>query len=160
MNVVFDLDGVIRDLNVYFRDKYGISYPKVWYWKHKGKDFWWWCDKDKNLAPINAKPTEYYKVIKKHCKEIWTCQPMKWRKKTKHWIKEYLGDCKIRFLDTKQKRARLDKYKDIILVEDCPNFSNYERIILIDRPYNRKTKALRVKTPESLERLLNNGHRI
>ena len=34
----------------------------------------------------------------------------------------------------------LDECKDTYLVEDNPNFSNFKRIILLDKSYNSKVK--------------------
>ena len=155
MKIVFDLDGVIRSLNDYFKINYSINYPQVWYWKHKGKGFWDWCDIDKHMAPLNAPPTKYLPVIKKYCTEIWTDQPVYWRLKTRKWVRKHIGRCRIRYMNTAEKRARLDKEPDTLLIEDCPNFTRYNRIILIDWRYNRHIKEpVRVKTPKQLEHWL------
>ncbi len=153
--IVFDLDGVIRDLNRYLVEKYNIPYPKEWNWTYKGKDIWWYSEKDKNMLVLNSKTTEYYDVIKKYCDEIWTCQPDRWKDKTKKWVYKYLGsNVKLLFLTTKEKRERLNKEKNTILIEDSPNFENYDRILLIDRLYNKKVKATRIRNPKQLEKIL------
>jgi len=154
--IAFDLDGVLRDLQGYLRTKYGVPLPSVWFFTYKGLGFWEWAEFDNNKMPLLAKPTKYYNTIRKHCKniEIWTHQYPHWRPLTKLWIKKYLGDCTVRFLTTKQKRARLDRCKDTILIEDCPNFKSYDRIVLIDKPYNRNIKAKRIKKVGQLEKLL------
>jgi len=156
--IVFDLDGVLRDIDNYLVDKYNVPYPTEWDWKYKGKDFWWYANKDNDMLVINSKPTEYLDTIKKYCKslEIWTCQPERWRKNIKKWVYNNLGsNIKLFFLSTKEKRIRLDKETDTVLVEDNPNFTSYERILLIDRPYNKKVKTKnRIRNPKQLAKVL------
>ena len=66
-----------------------------------------------------------------------------------------MGRCRIRYMNTAEKRDRLDKEPDTLLIEDCPNFTRYNRIILIDWRYNRHIKEpVRVKTPKQLEHWL------
>jgi len=153
MKIVFDLDGVLRDLCFYLNQKFDVPYPRDWFWKHKGKDIFDWIKEDRYSCLLYAPITEYFLPISKTTEhfEIWTCQPEDWRKYTKLWIIANIGDCTKHYLDTKQKRERLDREPNTYLVEDSPNFSNYDRIILIDRPYNRHVKAsIRIKTPKEL----------
>ncbi len=57
-------------------------------------------------------------------------------------------------MNTKQKRERLDKNRDLILVEDCPMFSNYERVALVDKLYNRDVKVdYRIRNEQDFKRL-------
>ena len=79
---------------------------------------------------------------------------MEWREPTLKWIKRHLGCKKIRFLNTQEKRNRLDFLIDTILVEDSPKFDDYNRIALIDRPYNKTIHAEhRITTPQELKEL-------
>jgi len=157
--VVFDLDGVIRNLGIVFK-RLKIPTPTNWFWKYQNKDIYDWIREDYNLL-LYAKKTKFLAVIEKYCKdkpiEIWTHQPKDWQEYTKRWIKKNIPNkVVVRWLNTEQKYKKLQKRNNTWLVEDSPNFPNYKRIILIDRPYNKKAKAkIRVKTPKQLERILN-----
>ena len=153
MRIAFDLDGVLRDLNAYLNQRLDIPYQDDWFWRFKDKDIFDWIKDDHYLCLVYAPITEYFVTIAKRIShfEIWTCQPEPWRKYTKLWITANIGECTKYYLDTKQKRERLDKNPDIYLVEDSPNFSNYDRIILIDRLYNHHVDAaIRIKHPNEL----------
>ena len=157
MRIVMDLDGVIRDLNEYLQTKHGIPYPTEWNWKHKGKDVYHWIEEDMDVL-LNAPPTVYYPTILKMWsrkdREVWTSQPKAWRPNTTQWIKQYLGtNCKIRFFNSSEEKEKgLTEDKNVILIEDCPKFKNYDRIILIDTSYNKNTEAeVRVCNPKQLE---------
>lgn len=157
MKIVFDLDGVLRELSQYLVEKYKVPYPKVWDWKYKGKNFWDYAQEDDNMflfAPI----TEYLEIVKKYITEpeIWTCQRDEYREHTTKWISENISkQCNIFYASTIEKRKMLDRRTDTILVEDNPNFTHYDRIVLIDRPYNQEIKSfLRIKNPKELENLI------
>lgn len=158
--VVFDLDGVIRNLGIVF-EKLNIPTPTNWFWKYKNKDIYDWVKQDYSLL-LYAKKTKFFKVIEKYCKnksmEIWSHQPKDWRNYASQWIKTNIKrKVIVRWFTTEQKQKELQKRNNTWLVEDSPNFSNYDRIILIDEPYNKKVKAkIRVKTPKQLEKILNN----
>jgi len=155
--IVWDLDGVIRDLMHYMRNKLDAPNTRMWYWDVKGKDIYDLVKEDEYMALIYSPPTEYLFTVMKYIKkiEIWSNQPEEWRSFTKDWLDVYIGDYSIRYLNTEEKRKRLDKYKNIWLVEDNPNFKNYNRIILIDRLYNQKVKCrIRIKAIHELEHIL------
>ena len=158
MRIVWDLDGVIRDLNGYIIHLYGGKYPKVW-------DYI--CGNNKNIyQTINenidilreAPPTAYYKVLKKHYTypEFWTSQPKHWQPHTSYWLTKHIGAHKVRFLKCAEKEVELRKDNDIVLIEDSPNFKSYDNIMLIDRPYNQEVKgAIRIFGTKHLNNLLN-----
>ena len=157
MRIAWDLDGVLRELNIYLQKKYNIPYPKKWGWEHEGKNIFDWAKQDNYEICFKAPPTEYVEIYRIFTKgsEIWTCQPELWRKNTLKWIKKYLGNCKVKFLTTEEKREELDKNTDCLLVEDNPNFKNYDRILLIDRPYNRRIKnVVRIKNVSDFANIL------
>ncbi len=154
--VVFDLDTVLRDLGGYLIEKLKLPEPTTWIWKHKDRDLYWWIKKDNYNAILKSPPTPYVEIVKKYIEvpEIWTCQPIEWVPYTKRWLNKHIGKCKVIYLNTIEKRKKLDEQKDTILVEDCPLFSNYERIALVDKLYNRKVKVdYRIKNSEDFERL-------
>lgn len=133
-----------------------MPYPINWNWTHEGKDIFEIIKEDNYKALINSPETEYCPIIRTYIDniEIWTSQPYSWRDKTTHWVNKHLGTCKIRFLTPEEKESRLNFLIDHILVEDSPNFTDYSKIALIDRLYNRKVHAThRIKTPEELKAL-------
>ena len=155
--IVFDLDGVFRELLTYLKDKYGIPYPNSWSWTFKGKGIYWWAKKDKKQILEFSPVSEYLEIVKKYykCLEIWTWQPLEWRKGTRKWLNKYIKNYKVRYLTTEQKEKRLNSLDNVLLLEDNPNFINYDKIILVDRPYNRHIKAkCRVKNTKQLEKIL------
>lgn len=157
MKIVFDLDGVLRDLHGYLGEHYGIPPPNDWGWEYENKDIFAWAVKDKFRLLRSSPKTEYYDIILRYypTPEIWTHQPEEWKKATAAWIKQYLGyDCVIRFLTNQEKRERLDLHTDTLLVEDNPNFTHYDRIVLVTRSYNKKIRTkCRVSNPKQLERI-------
>jgi len=155
MKITLDLDGVLRDLNTYL-SSLGVPYPINWNWTHEGKDIFQIIKEDDYKALINSPETEYCPIVRTYIDniEIWTSQPYSWRDKTTHWINKHLGTCKIRFLTTEEKEARLNFLSDVVLVEDSPNFISYSKIALIDKPYNKHIHAEhRIKTVEGLKKL-------
>ncbi len=155
MKIVFDLDGVLRDLNGYLNTKYGIPYPQEWFWKHDEKNIFDWVEKDNYATLVYAPATEYERIAKfcflEQNIELWTCQPDNWKPYTKLWIDLHFPNAVVHYLNTAEKRARLDNEHSTYLVEDCPLFSHWERIILIDQPYNKNVKCeTRIKKPEEL----------
>ena len=155
MKIAFDVDGVVRGLMQYLKDKYGVPTPNDYSWTFKGKNIYD-IAKDENFdICLLAPTTEYYEYIKRNFGEnieFWTHQPDDWQPNSIQWLSDKFGSFKVNFLDTKQKREKLDMQEDYILVEDNPNFSSYDRIILIDRPWNQDAKAeIRVKNVKELD---------
>jgi len=141
MNIIFDLDGVLRDLVGYLVKKYEIPYPQNWFWKYKGKDIFEWAEHDGLKVLTEAQPTEFFMNFKHKVTEIWTCQSDDWLPHTMLWIEKYLPNRTTMILSTEQKEKLLCSKKNTLLVEDSPNFKNYDKIILMDRPYNKHIKC-------------------
>jgi len=157
--IVFDLDGVLRDINFGLFKKYLIPYPKEWFWTYKGRDIFDWMEFDEFDIIQNCNPTEYLKIVKKHFNgdvEIWTSQPEEWIPFTKEWIHKNIGKtCKVLFLSNEEKRDKLDKNNDILLVDDSPCFKNFINVITIDRPYNRLIEVnKRLCSPQELDNFI------
>lgn len=158
---VFDLDGVLRNLAGYVARKYNAPYPTSWEHLYAGKGI---IDriKEEISCLVDAPPTTYIQLVwnKIYNPEIWTNQPKEWRKLTQFWISTYMGNgCKVRFLTPDEKEERLKKLKNTYLVEDYPYFKNYDRIILIDQPYNQHIKGtniVRAYNPYHLGQILDN----
>ena len=156
--IVFDLDGVMRDLLGYICYKFSALPPDKWDWKHNNKNIFQLIKEDDYRALVDSHTTEYFSTIKKFTEapEIWTDQPERWKKRTSLWLDNHLDTYTIKYLNNKEKRERLDEYKDTWLVEDSPNFTNYERIILIDKTYNQDVDCpIRIKTLMELNFILN-----
>jgi hypothetical protein len=156
MNIKFDVDGVIRDLYTAVTTAFNFKIDS-WNWKYKGKDIYDLA-REKPEIVSEAPATKYLKVINEFTNghiELWSHQPPEWRLYTNDWLINHLKsgiDIDIRYLTPKEKYRALQKEKDAILVDDYPNFKDYNRIILIDQPYNQKTKAnIRIKTEKELK---------
>lgn len=150
MRIIFDLDGVLRDINAYLRARLGIPEIKEWYWKYKGRDIYDWVKFDNYCSLVYSPPTPYFYVVEELVKFpcIWTSQPEEWKVYTKAWLRYYFGrEYSLEYLSLLEKRERLDEDKSLYLVEDYPFFDNYNRILLVDKPYNQAVKTdLRIKT--------------
>ena len=169
MKIFFDIDGVLRDTNGILIKKYRLPYPTSWYaneWDKLGLNIYDLVAIDYNVL-FEANPTKYFKIILNYGKnngglEIWSHQPPSWRPHTKKWLNKNLQGIKykLRFLTPKQKAYRLSKIKDGLLVDDFPLFSNYDKIILVDYPYNRNVKkGRRISSPKELKDILNDKKR-
>lgn len=153
--IVSDLDGVIRDINIPLAKRYKVPYPSVWDWRFKEKGIFDWIETDNYRSLISAPKTEYGEVIEETLDDIFilTSQPPSWRRYTRFWL-----TCRMRtsvdlmFISHSEKATFLEDNPDTWLIEDCPNFKDYSRIILINRPYNQEVKCKnRVKTPKELK---------
>ena len=155
--IVFDLDGVLRDIISYLEKRYNIPTIEKWYWEHEKKDIYKLIKEDNYKALTDAEPTDYLKSIIKNFDhlEIWTNQPYEWLPYTDKWIdkniEQYINyEMKIMSSEEKEELLRLD-CDGIYLIEDYPNFKSYENIILVDRLYNRNIICKhRVKNGEEL----------
>ena len=154
--IVFDLDGVIRNLMYPFEQQYGFK-TKKYNFRHNGRNFWDMAREHPEFF-IEAPVTKYYNTINKYVKRptIWTFQHKEYRDLTEHWVASYFDDYNIRFF-----RCGGDKYKrlrektDHVLIEDAPNFPDYTRVILIDQPWNKGIEdAFRVSKVGELEKIL------
>lgn len=151
--IYWDIDGVLRDLS---KIVWGFE-PEDWDYIMDGLDIF---DIVRIYPPllIEAPPTKYLKVIKKQKKPyILSSQPQDWRALTEQWTEKHLKDIpiKIKFVNKIQEKLKYLKDGDY-LIDDCPLFPDYSKIILVDRKYNRNVNApIRVKTPKELEEILN-----
>ena len=156
MNFVFDLDGVLRDINGYLVGRYYSEYPTKWDWKYRGMNFFEAVANDDYRALLHASITPYLLTAERLLRsvEIWTAQPKHWRAFTEMWIRQNIKSYTLRYLNTEEKREALDEEPDTILIEDCPLFKNYDRIVLIDYPYNNHIECERIRDEGDLEELI------
>jgi hypothetical protein len=155
MQIIFDLDGVIRNLVGLIEKKFHFR-VRVWNWSINDKNIYDIVNKNINFL-TKAPATEYYRVIKKYFPEpkIWTTQPQNWHLYTKKWLGKYFGTYSVKFFDNYvEKYKELQKLDNTILIEDYPFYPNYDKIILIDRIYNRNINATRIKTPKELKKFI------
>lgn len=147
MKVVFDLDGVIRDIAGHIAREKKCHYPTVWDYSYNGKNIYECINENLNLL-LTAPPTAYKAVMLAHFPhpEIWTNQPEAWRGNTMKWVTRHLGaGCIVYFMTTEEKEKKLKEKDNVILIEDSPNFGCYDNILLIDRPYNQGVRrAMRI----------------
>lgn len=152
MKIVFDLDGVLRDLQgtVIGECCPEVGDPLVWRWKDKDRhDIFWHVGHDLPIL-TRCRPTKYYRVPMNFPDfEIWTVQPKSWRPHTEKWIRKvyheqegYLMPIKVVYFESsKEKIAMLNMQPETWLVEDSPNLPSYERVILIHTAYNKHKDA-------------------
>ena len=156
MKVAFDLDGVLRDLIAPLESKYGFTATQ-WDWRVEGKDIYELMKSHYEML-TTAPTTKYKEVVDRYyaVPEIWTVQPMDWIEHTVKWINFHFPKSIVKvFSSGEGKEDWLKSYPEYILIEDTPNFKNYERVILIDQPYNRNVKTPnRVETVDQFDTML------
>jgi FMN phosphatase YigB (HAD superfamily) len=163
MQVVFDLDGVLRDFNTIFHDRFGVPHSNDWNFRYKNKGVYDWVKEDYSIL-VDAEPTPYFQVIKKWAGnnkiDIWSHQPDDWVPYTEDWLAKYLGgEYTIEYLTPNEKYSKLLNNPATYLVDDYPLFPDYSRIILVDYEYNQDSKSvIRVQTPDQLRLFLGRVH--
>lgn len=144
--VFFDLDGVIRDLNMAVSGKH----LHKWDGLIKGKTLTETVNNNLNLL-FEAPPTEYYPLIKKIAREelfIISTQPQSWQPYTNKWLNKYLPNCNVIYTANSEHKFRYIRNTDL-LIEDYPYFKDYHHVVLIERPYNKNV------TQECYDRIKN-----
>ncbi len=151
--VIFDLDGVLRDLS---RAVFGQDPP---YWHHKdchGDNIFEVMEKYPGLL-ITAPPTQYLRSLTGFDYiTVVTNQVPWWIPNTSHWMRRNI--CYemnilygVIYTTDPEEKLELCKENDKYIVEDSPKLSCYDRVILVDRPYNRHVKCpIRVHSPKEL----------
>jgi len=149
--IYFDLDGVIRDLcSIVF----GFEPIKWDYQNKEGKTLVDIINENMGILR-DAPPTKYLPFIKPFSPLVILSSkcPEKWKIRTRGWVNKYLPRSELHFINPKTKQNFLNKGD--FLVEDSPNLTSYENIILIDRKYNKNILPYkRVKTGYQLKKIL------
>lgn len=150
MKICCDIDGVVRDLNIYIKDKIGRDATN---WE-EGKVLFD-IMKECPLKLFEAPPTKYYETIKYFNKmnpfQFVSTQPLQWRPYTECWMKKYFPQNEPIFVKTAEEK--LDYYKKAeLILEDYPYYSDYSRIVLMSYKYNINVKnpLIRVRTQAEL----------
>jgi len=159
MKIVTDLDGVLRELNQYINEKFGVPYPDHWNWKFEGKSIFDFVRDNPEILFYSPKSKYFDVIIETLPKpiEIWSAQPESWKILTKAWCNKNIGinQYTIEFMSGTKKYQKLLSQPNTLLIEDSPNFQEYSKIILIDMPYNQKVEAkTRIKSIKNLKILL------
>ena len=164
-NVHFDVDGVLRDLNIPVcggdPDTWDIDFKEDDSYKRT-------VDNDLSML-LTAPQTIYFPVICEYLRKceivnVITSQPLKWIPNTITWLNTNLGSNGVKKFNIKFVSHIKEKEQYIsnneVLVEDYPHFSKKmsRKIILIDKKYNQEAMnfLVRIKTPEELRKVLAN----
>lgn len=152
--VFFDLDGVLRDLCGAVKIE-----PEIYSCEIQGLSFVDFFNQNPELLLL-AKPTEYFEAAYLYHKYIsniviLTNQAESWRESAAKWVELHFKDEVPEIVFAKDKLAYLTSEKDL-LIEDDPNLSDYTKVMLIDRSYNRNVSLphYRIRRPQVLVREL------
>ncbi len=142
MRIFFDLDGVLRDLAGF------VLGEEVVYWNQKtiyGKTVPEAVTEKPCEYLIFAPSTIYLDYLKDNFKEVTIIsnQPISWRKYTDIWLRVNMPPLKycIIYTDSNSKKLKYIDNCKAMIVDDYPFYENYDRIIILDAPYNRHIKA-------------------
>ena len=108
LNVIFDLDGVLRDLC-------GVvwgEYPSKWVNTYKGINLYEYVKKHNYKPLLIAKPLPYiFVALSLPEVRILSCQPEDWREYTKKWLKQYFKNKIVfyTFVDTPEEKEYVIK---------------------------------------------------
>ena len=154
-NIFWDLDGVLRKVTHAFN---GGAWPTVWDQRDStGRGI---CDGiEENFSILTEAPELEYADLARECYplHIVSAQPESWRSYTSKWLDVHFPEAHVKYVtDTQHKLKYLERSKRI-MIEDCPNYPDYSRMVLVDRPYNRDIIVpvpVRVKHPDELREVL------
>jgi hypothetical protein len=157
--IYFDMDGVLRDLCGHIRPTRSVAS-----WDNYIGDEPLMSYINNHLEVLVKSPkTEYFDIIyRQPIVSILTCQPKSWRKHTARWIskhfKKHDGEVNVRYTDSMDEKLGFLGPSDY-LVDDCPNFKDFSRIILIRYQYNTHISgaAAIVEDKITLAKILDSG---
>lgn len=151
-SIFWDLDGVLRDICT---PAFGGN-PHNWNHKNEyGKHILDIIEEDLCILAYSP-PTEYFEYIVDTFSPLYivTNQKKHWKPFTWQWLHNNMLDKPFEVIYHKPK-DKLLFIEDNILVEDYPLFEDYSNIILIDREYNKETKApVRVRNIKELDKAI------
>ena len=152
MSIYWDLDGVCRLLDRVFLGREANSWAEL---DESGKSLLDVFNNDPALGLI-AEPSEYLEVANSQPEiHFITSQPPTWKKYAAMWIKRYITvPYDIIYTTGCEQKLAILRPGDF-LIDDAPLFSDYSRIIQVDRAYNQHVSCpIRVKTPKELTFIL------
>ena len=82
-------------------------------------------------------------------------QPLSWREFTLQWLERRMKtQWHAIFVNSPRSKIEILNKNDL-LIDDYPMFHDYSKVLLVDRPYNRDTKAIiRIMSPNDLREFL------
>lgn len=142
MVVLFDLDGVIRDLDGIVEETYDVKWTD-WNGLIDGKNIITIVSENPRFL-VYSLPTQFYGAIMELIPKpiILTHQVAEWQELTKIWMAHYLPGCYYEFLTTAEKIGTLDAFNtqcaDTILIEDHPkiDYAKNKMVYMVEKPYN------------------------
>ncbi len=151
----FDLDGVIRNLTY---PVFGYE-PPEWDYRIQEGGLVEIVDRNPNIL-LTAPVTEYFAVIKAYIRQreeqtgkmtrILTLQKPTWMINTLAWMEYYFQSEPLNIIFVKTMEEKFKHLGDDILVDDYPGFTDYSKVLIVDRQYNRGVEGDRVSTPLEL----------
>lgn len=146
--IFWDLDGVLRNLTYRFHNEDIDNWDMT---NGDGKTAVEHVEENMEVL-IDAPECEYMYIAKQFFPiHIVSAQPDHWRKYTSAWIDFHLPDARVKYLSDTHHKLRYLETGTRILIEDCPLYSTYRDIILVDRSYNRDIVVpRRVHNPDEL----------
>lgn len=153
-----DIDGIVRDIHIPAMKKPA----QVWAVKIKGVSFVDYVTKHIDEILPNCKKAEYYDVVKEWIGlasyvnlEFLSCQPESWIPYTEKWLHEHFPGMPYQFVGTPEEKLGIVRKNNAWLIDDYPNFSDYSKVIIADKPYNQKSKGnVRVRDKEEFMYIL------
>lgn len=144
--ILFDLDGVLRDLTAGISQHLGRPFdPPSWNQDVlPGVDLCEYIDRHPSIL-LSSPATEYVTAlcyleeVTGETPTIMTCQPLPWILWTREWIRKNVNASVI-FCHSPQEKLERLKPGDL-LVEDYPGFACNGQIVMVDRPYNRHVQG-------------------
>jgi len=150
----FDLDGVLRDLECAI---WGEP-QQTWLKGKDDKSVYEYVTANPHLL-TEAQPDGYWKVVKHVHKElgkkipILTCQPVNWRDLTMEWINEHIPESDVKFVAKHEDKLEVLEETDM-LIDDNPFYGGKQRVIMVDKPYNKACMNWKIQTKQQMEILI------
>ena len=149
-----DLDGVLRGLDIAALGKEAEEWGET---NPEGKSTTQIIDEAPELI-LKAPRLEYCGILHRLPPPITilTHQHKGWIPYTEKWVETNLKGLETRLIYTKSAGEKMRYLKNgILLIEDHPKFSDYSKVVLVRRKYNKHVEApYSVKNPTELIELL------
>ena len=146
MKIFIDIDNVIRDIDtaVFGRRQ------RHWRIEVAGLTFMEYVERNIDKILPNAPECEYCVPLRGWLDLFGSgdlcflsSQPDLWLPYTEQWLAERFPNVPKMFVKQAEDKLPIIEKENAILIDDYPSFSSYERIVLIDRPYNKQVEAPR-----------------
>lgn len=145
--IFIDVDGVVRDLD---RSVLGDDCG-AWATHVEGLPFIDYVTRNSEIHLVGTPETIYCAALQYWVKlagpqsfTFLTAQPESWRKYTMKWLKDRFPGSPIWFVNKPKDKTDIVAKRDCILIEDYPFFETYDKIILVDKFYNKDVDCERI----------------